>query len=241
MDSLYIVVPAYNEEENIEQLVDEWYPVVENHSGGGLSRLVVVNDGSCDHTAEILERLTVRYPCLVPLTKPNGGHGSAVLFGYRYAAESGADFVFQTDSDGQTDPREFEKFWKCRNSYDAVFGMRPMREDGADRAFVEKVLCMILKVYFGVMLPDANAPYRLMRRSYLEEFLPYFEPSYNLPNAMLTVFGASCGKKIRFIPITFRKRRAGNNSINPKKIVRIGVQALADFAHFRKVISAKKR
>ena len=46
MDKLFIVIPAYNEEENIRQVVEDWYPVVEKHNGGGESRLVIIDDGS---------------------------------------------------------------------------------------------------------------------------------------------------------------------------------------------------
>ena len=56
MDILYMIVPAYNESENIEKLIDDWYPVVERHNGDGKSRLVVINDGSKDNTYEILQK-----------------------------------------------------------------------------------------------------------------------------------------------------------------------------------------
>ncbi len=234
MDILYIVVPAYNEEMNIERLVRDWYPVVLAHDGGGLSRLVVVNDGSTDSTWDRLNALVPGHPLLVPVTKPNGGHGSAVIFGYRFALEHGADYVFQTDSDGQTDPAEFEAFWKRRRRYDAVFGSRQQRGDGAARAFVEKVLCMILRLYFGVMVPDANAPYRLMSFAYLREYLPRMSDDYELPNVMLTIFGARDRRRICFIPITFGARRGGRNSLNAKKIVKTGLRALRDFRRFRR-------
>ena len=84
---LYIVIPAYNEEENIEQCVNDWYPVVESHDGEGSSRLVIVNDGSKDRTYEKLQALAETRPLLTPLNKVNGGHGSAVLYGYQYAAD----------------------------------------------------------------------------------------------------------------------------------------------------------
>lgn len=45
MEILYIVIPAYNEETNIEQCINDWYPVVEKHNGGGYSRLVIIDDG----------------------------------------------------------------------------------------------------------------------------------------------------------------------------------------------------
>ena len=53
-ERLYIVVPAYNEAENIGRLIDEWYPIVEKHNGGGTSRLVIINDGSRDNTYDIV-------------------------------------------------------------------------------------------------------------------------------------------------------------------------------------------
>ena len=106
MDTLYIVIPAYNESENIKRTIEEWCPVVEKHNGGGASRLVIINDGSRDDTYEIASAECETHPLLTVLTKPNGGHGSTVLYGYRYALENGADYIFQTDSDGQTDPEE---------------------------------------------------------------------------------------------------------------------------------------
>lgn len=233
MDKLFIVVPAYNESENIRNLVNDWYPIVERYSGKGHSRLIVVNDGSKDNTHEILCDIAKEKPLLEVLTKPNGGHGSTVLFGYQYALDHEADFIFQTDSDGQTNPEEFEQFWENRNDYDAQFGNRTERGDGNDRAFVEKTLCRILKHYFGVSIPDSNAPFRLMTRAYLEEFLPTLPKDYNLPNVMLTTFGVYYHKKVKFIPISFRPRQGGINSINVKKITKIGWQALKDFKIFR--------
>ena len=79
MDKLYIVIPAYNEEANIEKTIQQWYPIIEKHNGGGASKMVVVNDGSTDDTWKILCRLSESMPLLKPLTKKNGGHGSSVL------------------------------------------------------------------------------------------------------------------------------------------------------------------
>ena len=107
MDILYIVIPAYNEEANIGDVIESWYPIIEKHNGGGQSRLVIIDDGSRDCTLEIMQEATKTRPLLVPLTKENKGHGATVLYGYKYALHEGADFIFQTDSDGQTLPEEF--------------------------------------------------------------------------------------------------------------------------------------
>lgn len=114
-DNLYIIMPAYNEEANIGQVIRQWYPVVDKI--GGESRLVIINDGSRDATYQKIKEAESLYPRLVGINKENEGHGATILKGYRYAIEKGADYIFQTDSDGQTLSEEFWQFWeKERNA-----------------------------------------------------------------------------------------------------------------------------
>jgi len=234
MSSLYIVIPAYNEAENIEMVINDWYPIVEKYNDSNGSRLIIVNDGSKDNTYEILCEIAKTKPLLVVLNKKNGGHGSAVLFGYKYAIKMGADYIFQTDSDGQTVPEEFYAFWNLRKDYDAIIGSRPNRKDGIFRLFVEKVLCSILLLIFGVRISDSNAPFRLMRRELLDKYIRRLPEDYFLPNVMLTTFFSYYNEKIKFINITFECRKAGNNSINIPKIVRIGINSVKGFWNIRK-------
>ena len=234
MEKLYIIIPAYNEQDNLKALVNDWYPIIEQHSADNSSRLVIINDGSKDDTYKVLKDLAKSRPMMEVLTKENGGHGDTLLLGYRYAIENGADYIFQTDSDGQTSPSEFETFWNNRQEYDAVFGDRTKREDGKSRAFVERVLCIILKMVFGVKIPDSNAPFRLMRSSYVDKYIRMLPEHYNLPNVMLTTLGTYYNEKILFLPITFKNRQGGKNSINIRKIVSIGMKALKDFRDIRK-------
>lgn len=237
MEKLYIVIPAYNESENIENLVSDWYPVVEKHNGNGESRLVVIDDGSKDNTYELLCKLAQGRPLLQPITKPNGGHGATVLYGYRYAIENGADYIFQTDSDGQTLPGEFEGFWNLREEYDAILGNRSDRQDGKSRKFVENTLRFILRVTFGVNVPDANAPFRLMKKELVEKYISKMPEDFNLPNVMFTTYFAYFKEKLKFLKVTFKPRQAGTNSINIKKIVKIGWKAVGDFASLKKHIN----
>lgn len=229
MDNLYIVIPAYNEEENIEKVVGEWYQVIEDYKEGQNSRLVVIDDGSKDNTYAILQRLAKDKPLLVPLQKNNGGHGDTLLFGYQYAIKHGADYIFQTDSDGQTNPKEFPEFWRKRTEYNAIFGNRKKRGDGAGRFLVEKILCLILWIQFGVAAPDANAPFRLMKASYVEKYMKFMPEHYNLPNVILVALGMYFKDNIEFMEITFQSRQGGKNSINFCKITKIGSKALTDF------------
>lgn len=206
-EKLYIIVPAYNEEENLDLIINQWYPIIEDI--GEDSRLVIIDDGSKDHTYDILLKVQEQHPLLQPLTKQNGGHGSTVLFGYRYAIEHRANWIFQTDSDGQTDPAEFAKFWNDRKLYDAIIGARPNREDGVNRKFVEKVLLLILRLIFGVNLPDSNAPFRLMRRELVEKYIHKLPENFNLPNVMFTTYFVYFHEKVKFENISFKPRQGG--------------------------------
>lgn len=236
MDKLFIVIPAYNEEENIKQVIDDWYPVVEAHNGNGESRLVIIDDGSKDSTFQIMQEYAKERPMFEPITKPNGGHGATVLYGYHYALEHGADYIFQTDSDGQTLPSEFEPFWNQRKEYDMVIGWRKGREDGASRVFTTKVLKLVIKVCFGVTVTDANTPYRLMKADTLVENIKLVPKDFNLSNVIISVIYTKKRLKMKYIPITFRPRQGGVNSINLKKIVKIGKQALKDFKEINRAL-----
>ena len=95
MDKLYIVIPAYNEQDNIEQVINDWYPVIEKHNGNGQSRLIVIDDGSKDSTYEKLKQCTKTRPLLIPITKPNGGHGATVLLQLLQTISSARIYNFQ--------------------------------------------------------------------------------------------------------------------------------------------------
>ena len=229
-DVLYIVIPAYNEEENILNVVNDWYPIVEKYNGEGKSRIVILNDGSKDNTSNIVKKEMENKKLLEVVDKENSGHGSTVLYGYQYALDAGADFIFQTDSDGQTNPEEFHEFWKLRNEYDMVIGHRNKRKDGLSRIFVTKVLKFVIKLTFGVNVIDANTPFRLMNKESLKECKKLIPDDFNLSNVILSIIYLKKSYKVKYIPITFKQRQGGINSINLKKIFKIGKKALKDFS-----------
>lgn len=236
MDSLFMVMPAYNEAENIMNTIEQWHTVLKKINCKEDSRLVVIDDGSKDDTFNIAKGLEKKYPLLKVITKENGGHGSAVLYGYRYAIKHETDFIFQTDSDGQTNPDEFYRFWKLRNQYDAILGNRVQRGDGKSRAYIEKVVCLLLRLYFHINVPDANAPFRLMKKELVQKYIGRMPKNYPLPNIMFTTFFARYKERIKFIEISFRPRQAGVNSVNYKRVVQIGWNALHDFHKFKQAM-----
>ena len=232
MDSLYIVMPAYNEENNIERVIKEWYPVLDGKSEN--SRIVIADSGSTDKTHEILLRIQKELPQLYILEQSEKQHGPKLIALYKYAIFNNVDYIFQTDSDGQTNPTEFDAFWNIRDKYDGIFGNRCERGDGQVRAFVEYVVCFLLRLYFGINVPDANAPFRLMKTKIVSKYIDRFNEDYTLTNVMLTAFFAYYKEKIIFKKVSFKSRQAGVNSVNIKKIVEIGWRSLNEFNEFKK-------
>lgn len=231
-EKLYVVLPAYNEEENIESVVKSWYAVLDGKDKD--SKIVIADSGSKDKTHEILENLKKECPKLEVLSDTGRYHGEKVIALYDYAIKNGASWIFQTDSDGQTNPDEFAAFWEMRKDFDGIFGERAVRGDGKQRAFVEKVVCFLLKLYFGVKVPDANAPFRLMKTDVVAKYLPRLDKNYNLPNIMMTTYFAFYGEKLAFKEISFKPRQGGVNSINIPRIIKIGWKALGDFKKLKK-------
>lgn len=233
METFYFVMPAYNESENIEQTIDQWYPVIDHicQIEGCTAVLAIANDGSKDNTYQKMVDLksTGRYPNFSPLDKSNGGHGQTVLYLYRYALQNGADYVFQTDSDGQTNPDEFWQMFEHRHQYDFQIGYRKDRQDGASRIFVTKTLRLIVWLMFHVWVTDANTPFRLMQRDKLQAIMNVIPEDYFLCNVAISAIAVKWKYAIRFYEITFKPRQGGVNSINLKRIFRIGLKAIGDF------------
>lgn len=236
MEKLYIVMPVYNEASNIRQTVADWYPITEF---GQDSRLLLIDDGSKDDSFKIMQELTEEYPRLEILTKDNEGHGPTVRKAYIEALARGADYIFQTDSDGQTDPREFPAFWEERTSYSAQIGKRSDREDGWQRKFVSWGLRTSLKMFFHVSTEDPNTPFRLLHHTVLEEFLPLIPEEFALSNAFLSVCISYSQMTYRYLPIHFRPRQGGTNSINFKRICQIAWETVRRFPELNKVMRSK--
>ena len=229
MKSLYIVMPAYNEEANIETTVTEWYPIAEKVNTIMNCKLVIANDGSKDNTYSKLRDLRHQYPLLEPLNKSNSGHGATLLYLYRYAIEHGADYIFQTDSDGQTNPDEFWQFFNHREKYDFQIGNRNHRKDGISRVFVTKILRLIVWLMFHEWVTDANTPYRLMTVNRLKPMLDIIPENYFLCNVAISAIAVKWHERCMWYPITFRPRQGGKNSINMRRIFKIGLKAFSDF------------
>lgn len=231
-DILYIVMPAYNEGKNIEPVVRAWHRMLA--TADPRSMLVVADSGSTDDTHDVLMRLSGELGSINIISDTAKEHGPKVIALYKYAIASGAQYIFQTDSDGQTNTEDFLPFWKERVKYNAIIGYRRKRGDGISRQIIEHIVCILLKLYFGIAVPDANAPFRLMKSSELNRYIGRLPDDYNIPNIMLTAFFAHESDKAIFKEISFTERLNGHSSVNLRRIIRIGAGALKGFTGFKK-------
>ena len=232
MDILYIVMPAYNEQDNIEDVVRKWIPLLDKCDSA--SKMVVADSGSSDNTHKILLSLCEEYPQLTILDTEYKEHGPKLTALYGYALDKGADYIFQTDSDNQTSEKDFDRFWENRKDYDALMGVRNKRGDGLNRKLVSKVLSAIVRLYFGVKMQDVNVPYRLMSSKALGKCIGDIPTDQFLSNVYLSVLLCRNNCSIGYHEISFENRKKGKNFINPVRIVKIGIRALTDFKRLAK-------
>lgn len=214
-DTLGIVIPVYNEESCIEKVIQDWGKTLERLNIN--FKIMVVNDGSTDQTAQILDRLNKEHPELIVIHQENGGHGSAVKTGYIEAVSRDFDFIFQTDSDDQFTPEDFSKFWERRNESPAIFGHRKSRKDPIHRKVISFYLRKTLFDFFGVNIPDANIPYRLFQGRFLKKALACLTPGVFAPNIFLSVL---CFKSLKGCPVIPVQHFARENEA---KLVRLSL------------------
>ncbi len=178
-------MPVFNEQASLEKVIRQWFP--ELNRVAPRFTLLAIDDGSTDATPAILKSLHTQLgPQLDWISRENRGHGQTCIEGYRIALERGIPFVFQIDSDGQSDPRYFKEFWERRNDFDVIYGKRT-RQDGFRRVVASMVLRHALRVLAKVVCVDANVPYRLMHTSPCAAAIRSIPSNLNLANIALAV------------------------------------------------------
>ena len=163
---LSIFFPAYNDSGTIASLV-----ITALRTARELTpdhEVIVVNDGSADKTAEILDEFARTYPQVrVVHHETNRGYGGALRSGFASATR---DLIFYTDGDAQYDPAEMEVLWRrFDESVDLVNGYKISRSDPMHRIVIGRVYHHTVKILFGLTVRDVDCDFRMMRRSIFEK------------------------------------------------------------------------
>lgn len=242
---LAVVMPAYNEGEVLEEVVQRWDGFLNEHFSDLQTKLIIVNDGSKDNSKEILDQLSESYPRLRAVHQANGGHGNAVVNAYRQALNLGAEWVFQTDSDDQFEPEDVLLLWNKRDQSDLILGYRKVRYDAPIRLVITRIVRLVIGTYFGVRIKDSNIPFRLIKGKYLDELVKRLpDPLPFAPNIFLSVMAYKDGNDLMNIPVRHKDRHTGEVSIKKWKLLKVCYQSYLELSAFRsdlrKQLKAKK-
>jgi len=158
---LSIVLPAYNEEDNLETMVSQCLEIVPQVTSLPFE-VVVVNDGSTDQTGAKLDRLAAQYATVKAVHhSENLGCGQALLTGFQHTQYQ---HIFYMDSDLQFDLRELSLFMPYLNSHDLILGYRIDRQDPWHRLLYSYSWNKLMHLLFGLKVKDINCGFRLFRR-----------------------------------------------------------------------------
>jgi glycosyltransferase involved in cell wall biosynthesis len=231
---LLVVMPVYNEEANIDNVIEEWMQTL---SGLDISsQMLLLNDGSKDRTLERMAFLQEQWgDRLIVVDKLNAGHGATCRFGYEIAARSECKWVLQIDSDGQCDARYLPDFWMQRNNCDVVMGLRVRRGDGLLRMNISRICRWLSSLVIGLNVPDPNVPYRLIRRDVLRECIRCVPSNFNIHNVALScVMYHQQDIRISRVPIDFRARSGGENSLDVPKVMSWGAAMIFELLQLKR-------
>ena len=211
---LSVVVPLYNEEESLPYLVEQLTDAL--RPSGERFELVLVNDGSSDRTAEVLEQLSHKVPELVAvLLRKNYGQTAAMAAGFDVAQ---GDVIVSLDGDLQNDPADIPMLLaKLREGYDLVSGWRHQRQDAAlQRKLPSRIANRLIGRVTGVKLHDYGCSLKAYRREVLSDMRLYGELHRFLP-ALAFIEGA----RITEVKVNHRARQFGSSKYGIDRTFRV--------------------
>ncbi len=224
------VMPAYNEEANLEQSVGRMASALKTFTRG--FEIIVVDDGSQDGTAAVLERLKAAHPKLRVVRHPaNRGYGAAVRSGFDAAR---FPWIFLMDADNQFDPAEVELLLARAADADIVAGYRKQRRDPLLRRLSAWAFFTMVRLLFGRLVRDVNCAFKLSRRDLIVRMALHSEGA--LINTEMLVLARQLHARVVEVPVHHYPRTAGKQTgANIRVVLRAFAELLAFRAEMRKV------
>lgn len=210
MDKVLVIIPAYNEEQNIEMVVEELttkHPELD---------YVVINDGSTDNTAGICREKGYN---LVNLPV-NLGLAGCFQTGMKYAYQKGYSYAIQFDGDGQHRPEYIEGMRrKMEEGYDLVIGSRfvDKPKDFSIRMIGSRLIACAIRLTTGVKVTDPTSGMRMFNKEMIKEFA--LSLNYG-PEPDTVSYLLKQGAKVAEVPVVIMERAGGESYLKPAVAVR---------------------
>ncbi len=206
------VLPAYNEEANLERTVRDLLPVLGAAPG---FEIIIVDDGSADRTAEVAAGLRREVPHVrLVRHRRNQGYGAALRSGFAAATR---EWILLLDADGQFRPAELDRFLSAVPQADMVIGYRAQRADPPHRRLFATVWRVLTGILLGVRARDINCGFKLMRTALVQSL--DLQSGGALISAELLAKARRRGVVITEVPVTHAPRRSGRQTGGSLRIV----------------------
>lgn len=214
-----IIIPAYNEEENI---LNTYNSIMDyNKNNKTKYDVIVINDGSKDNTEEILVKNKINHIKLIQ----NLGIGGAVQTGYKYAYENNYDVAIQFDGDGQHDVNYVKNVIEPieKGQANMVIGSRFVTEEASKfkstmlRRVGINIISFVIKLKTRKKIYDTTSGFRAADKKVIEQFINYYPTEYPEPISTVHILINDC--KIEEVPVEMKPRVAGVSSISKLKSV----------------------
>ena len=220
MPKIYIIIPTYNEKNNIIQVLEKIFEL--NIEG---LNVLVVDDNSPDGTGEIVDKLKQSNLKLAVLhRKEKAGLGRAYIAGFKEVLPRGADYIFEMDADLSHDPKYIPEFLKAIKEYDLVLGSRYIKAGGVSnwnlsRRLISRFGNIYARFILGLPYRDLTGGFKCYQRRVLEKIDLDNLNSVGYNFQIETTYQAhQAGFKIAEIPIIFTERAEGKSKFNGKII-----------------------
>jgi len=210
-----VILPAYNEEDNIGPMVESAREVLPSIVSD--YEIIVVNDGSRDRSAEVLQELSAAHPEVRTVThETNQGYGAALKSGIRAAR---MDLIFFTDCDLQFDLRELPGLLQWVGDFDVAAGYRVARQDPFHRRLNAFGWNVLVRLLFGLRIRDIDCAFKVFRRPVFEQV--EVESVGAMVNTEILVQCKQFGLTVKEVPVNHFPRKHGEQSgANPRVVLK---------------------
>lgn len=222
IDEISIFFPFWNEEKNIEDVVNRAIPIADKIADKW--EILIIDDGSTDQTLSKAHELSDKNPNIRIITHtPNRGYGAALKEGFENSIYK---YVVFTDGDGQFDFSQVENFIVEIEENDIVIGYRKKRKDN----FIRHILMNMLKIwdyiFFGFWFKDIDCGFKMFKKEAIEEIMPF-----RSEGAMITteILAKSVRKKLKIAQVEvnhFPRKYGDQSGANLPVIIRAVLESL---------------
>jgi len=216
--SAWLILPTYNEAQNLEAMVTAVLPQLRH--GGASPTILIVDDASPDGTGQIADRLAGEHEEVRVLHRlSKDGLGRAYLAGFQAALDGGADLILQMDCDFSHDPADVPRLMDAAGSADVALGSRYVSGGGVENWALRRRLqsrggCAYARLILGIDVRDLTGGFKCWTRRALEalDFAGVDAHGYGF-QIETTYRAIKAGLSVTEVPIVFRERREGQSKM----------------------------